>query len=147
MKAKAKEFNIRHTDGKTRKFTEGENCKAMGTSGMTDGVEVEGTLTTGNFKEFCLINKRGIPCSVNDRTLVKVEEQPKKDWSKEVDELISKMKLKGYNEFSLLGSCKLQIKEIESHTEVDEDKLGFFTALEDKLVKETLVKEMLKAWK
>ena len=140
----AKEFNIRHTDGKTRKFTEGDNCKAMGTSGMTDGVEVEGTLTKGNFNEFCLINKRGIPCSVNDRTLVKVKPSPKKYYAteKRAKEYIDsvKNKFESYTEF--LSECKAVIKDLDEYPNDNKNQLRFFRRVE-KIVEARAIAEHL----
>lgn len=63
-------FEIRTYQHGVLHFVIGRKYKAIGTSGMTDGIEVIGRLRKSqHFNELEIINKQGIPCSINKSTL------------------------------------------------------------------------------
>jgi len=140
----AKVYKITHTSGKVNEFTEGDYCKAIGTSGMAKDQTVKGTLTTGNFNEFCLINDRGIPCSINDRTLVKTKK--KKGYyvtKKRVEDYLKTVVGKFKNHSELLFECKEVIKDLELYPQDNKNQIRFFKGVE-KVVTAKIIVENLK---
>ena len=63
-------FEIRTYDNGVLHFVIGRTYKGIGTCGEAKDLEVIGTLEySPRVKEWLLVTKRGLPCSINERTL------------------------------------------------------------------------------